>query len=91
MAFEQMTFNEHQRQRNIKNCALYYERHKQLFLKRKLLRSIRKHGSVPKRQSCQKLHVSVAEVMHAYQAYVALHEPSERVAKRYQNLLCSWT
>ena len=44
---EQM--DEYQRQRNIKNCALYYERHKDLFLKRKVLRGLRKEGTVPYR------------------------------------------
>lgn len=83
--------DEHQRQRNIKNCALYYERHKELFLKRKLLRAVRKHGSVPYRQSCQKLNVSVAEVIDAYQCYVASSEPSERSQARYKKLLCTWT
>jgi hypothetical protein len=92
MTYEQMSSaDEHQRQRNIKNCALYYERHKGLFLKRKLLRSIRTHGSVPYRQSCQKLNVNVAEVIDAYQCYVAKNEPCERSAKRYKNLLNTWT
>lgn len=86
---EQMV-NEHQRQRNIKNCALYYERHRDQFLKRKVLRGIRRAGTVPYRQSCQRLHISVGEVIDAYQSFVAGNEPTERSRERYQRLLSSW-
>eukprot|EP00966_Prymnesium_polylepis_P159312 3681943-Prymnesium_polylepis.1 len=83
--------DDHQRLRNIKNCALYYERHKHEFLKRKLLRGIRKGGSVPYRQSCQRFGISVAEVIEAYQYYSANNSPSDRSRERYQKLLRMWT
>jgi hypothetical protein len=82
--------DEHQRQRNIRNCALYYERHRDQFLKRKVLRGVKSRGAVPYRESCRRFGISVAEIMDAYQCYVANNEPNERSRVRYNNLLRGW-
>ena len=83
--------DEYQRQRNIKNCALYYQRHREQFLKRKVLRSLRNVGTVPYRNSCARLNISVAEIIQAYQCHVADKAPSERTRERYEKLLSNWT
>ena len=75
--------------RNQRNCALYYERHKHAFLRRKLLRSMQK-GTIPYRRSCQLYGVSVKDVIDAYALYSKDNEPSARSRERYERLLREW-
>ena len=77
----------HQRERNIKNCKLYYERHAHEVLKRKALRGVTK-GAVPRAKTCTELKISVVELMLAWQTYTASNPVTleERSAK-FQDLL----
>jgi hypothetical protein len=71
--------------RNAKNCALYYHRHRDAFLKRKVLRLVRARGTVPRRSTCDRLNIDIAEVAHAWSMCA---EPRQQV--KMERLLDGW-
>ena len=80
-----------QRERNVRNCRLYYQRHTEQFLKHKVLGNVRRVGSVPMRGACGRLGIRAGDVVKAYTMYCADNAPSEQSRRRYEKLLGSWT
>ena len=79
-------WTEHQRQRNIRNCRLYYERHGRTVLKRKALKGMAR-GAIPRAKTCEALEINVVELMGAWLDYIKNNNPQESRKEKFKALV----